>query len=91
MKKKQKSRKSDESGRLHKQEEWVIITDMKRIIDYIMAGGGLGLMLLASAIKFQKFGGEQFNFSSNETTIMLVAGVLVFILASASLRNGRKR
>ena len=64
---------------------------MKRIIDMIMAGGGLGLMLLASAIKFQKFGGEKFDLSSNETTIMLVAGVLMFILASASLRSGGRR
>lgn len=63
---------------------------MKRIVDFIMAGGGLALMMLASAIKFQKFGGEQFDLSSNETTIMLVAGVLLFILASASLKNGRR-
>lgn len=61
---------------------------MKKIIDMIMAGGGLGLMLLASAIKFKKFGGEQFDLSSGETTIMLVVGVIMFILASASIRSG---
>ena len=63
---------------------------MKRIIDIIMAGGGLGLLLLASAIKMQKFGGEQFNLSSSETTIMLVAGFILFLLATASLKNNRR-
>lgn len=64
---------------------------MKRIIDFIMAGGGLGLMLLASAIKFQKFGGEKFDIGSGETTIMLIVGVMLFILATASLKSGKGR
>lgn len=64
---------------------------MKRIIDFIMAGGGLGLMLLASSIKFQKFGGEKFDLSSSETTIMLLVGIMLFILATASLKSGRGR
>ena len=63
---------------------------MKRVIDFLMAGAGLGMMLLASAIKMQKFGGDQFNLSSGETTIMLVAGVLMFILATASLKGNRR-
>ncbi|MDO4176526.1 MAG: hypothetical protein Q4D99_03495 [Bacillota bacterium] len=63
---------------------------MKKVVDFIMAGAGLGMMLLASAIKMQKFGGDQFDLSSGETTIMLIAGVFMFILATASLKGSRR-
>lgn len=64
---------------------------MKRFIDMIMAGGGLGLLLLGCAIKAGKFGGEQFNMSGNQTTIMVIAGMLLFLLATASMKNGRSK
>ena len=63
---------------------------MKRLVDMLMAGVGIGLMLLASAIKAGKFGGEQFDLTSGETTIMLVVGIMLFIMATLSLKNSRR-
>ena len=48
-------------------------------------------MLLGCAIKAGKFGGEQFNMSGNQTTIMVIAGMLLFLLATASMKNGRSK
>ena len=62
---------------------------MKRFIDMIMAGGGIGMMLLACAIKAGKFGGEQFDFTSTETTMMVIVGMVLFLLATASMKNGQ--